>query len=683
MLYRLKYLILALSVFSGIELYSQEYKRAAIWYFGNNAGLDFNYNPPKSLNNSLMDSYEGCASISDTNGNILIYTNGERVWNRKHQVMKNGTGLNGHLSSAQGCIIVPNPGNDFLYYLFTTDAESGGQGVNYNLIDLGGDGGYGEIRIKNILLYDTSTEKLAAVKHKNGRDIWVVHTGRNNNNFYAYLINENGLVACPVISAVGTIHDMPSNKGYMKFSFDGKKFVNSKWGYRFIELFDFDNETGIISNPVKIYNTEFAYGIEFSSNSHYLYVTERRNALFQFDISSEDETIINNSKKLIYSLLASRDAQGLQMGINGKIYMSEIDEDSIDVINYPDSLSSLCDFKYKDVKLDFGLSEYGMPNYIASYFYFPNIDFKYQQGCTNDTVKFQGISKNNSLKWNWSIKHLSSGKSYTDNGQRSDIVLTDTGYYSVELITDLDTIGKTFFKDRNIPKHFLQKDTFLCPNAELNFDAGNGYYCYTWNDSIKNQIFSTKVPGTFYCTVTNNSFCSVTDTITVYAASLPEISLTADTAFCPDEGPITLNASIANGSYTWQDGSTLPTYTVVAEGVYRVTFIDTVTGCKNTDSILVVKDCQTYLYIPSAFTPNGDGLNETFEVKGSNLISYRVSIYSNQNEHLFSSSDIRASWDATYKGEPVQNGNYMFIIYYRGISDNNEKMASGKVMVLR
>ena len=96
--------------------YSQ--KEADRWYFGKYAGLNFSNGAPVPLHDGQMVTNEGCATINDKNGNLLFYTNGEKVWNRNHQVMPNGTGLMGGYSSTQSAIVVPFPGNDSMYYIF-------------------------------------------------------------------------------------------------------------------------------------------------------------------------------------------------------------------------------------------------------------------------------------------------------------------------------------------------------------------------------------------------------------------------------------------------------------------------------------------------------------------------------------------------------------------------------------
>src|SRR5437764_1215512 len=100
-------------------------KEANNWYFGRNAGVTFNGGAPVAVTNGQLNTLEGCASISDANGNLLFYTDGIKVWNKNHVVMTNGTGLRGDPSSTQSGIIVPKPGSSTIYYIFTVDMQGG------------------------------------------------------------------------------------------------------------------------------------------------------------------------------------------------------------------------------------------------------------------------------------------------------------------------------------------------------------------------------------------------------------------------------------------------------------------------------------------------------------------------------------------------------------------------------
>src|SRR5262245_41029728 len=84
-------------------------KQNNTWYFGGQAGISFNTSPPTALTNGALSTLEGCAAISDAKGDLLFYSDGVTVWNKDHQPMVNGTGLEGHASATQAAVIVPLP----------------------------------------------------------------------------------------------------------------------------------------------------------------------------------------------------------------------------------------------------------------------------------------------------------------------------------------------------------------------------------------------------------------------------------------------------------------------------------------------------------------------------------------------------------------------------------------------
>ena len=184
----------------------QAQREAGIWYFGIEAGIDFNSGSPVPLTNGKLITKEGCSTISDKDGKLLFYTDGSTVWNAKHNIMPNGTGLFGHLSSTQSAIIVPNPSNPSIYYVFTVDephhqnawafpdqgpADFNGfstteyndsftsvpegddgfnNGLNYSLVDMTLNNGMGDIDIveKNIQLLTYDQNNAEQIKYKCG-----------------------------------------------------------------------------------------------------------------------------------------------------------------------------------------------------------------------------------------------------------------------------------------------------------------------------------------------------------------------------------------------------------------------------------------------------------------------------------------------------------------------------------
>jgi hypothetical protein len=158
------------------------------WYFGNFAGLDFSTSPPTILTNGALNTAEGCATICDNTSNLLFYTTGVTVYNSSHAIMANGMGLAGNLSTTQSAVIVKQPGANTLYYIFTIDQAGGGNGYRYSIVDLSLAAGLGSVTVKNATLYAPSCEKQVAVRHCNGRDVWIISHEYNSNSFRSYLL---------------------------------------------------------------------------------------------------------------------------------------------------------------------------------------------------------------------------------------------------------------------------------------------------------------------------------------------------------------------------------------------------------------------------------------------------------------------------------------------------------------
>ena len=228
-------------------------KENYVWYFGDNAGIDFNSGIPVALPYNPMIQLEGCATISDGNGNLLFYTNGLNAWNRNLIQMPNGDSLGGEFSSTQSTLIVQKPGSNLLYYVFTVGGQfSSNLNFSYSIIDMSLNSGNGDVTIKNNLIDTLVSEKLTGVKCSNDSDVWIMVHGVNNNNFYCYKLTSGGLIAPPVVTSIGpVIPNLSINKdliGYMKFSADGTKIAYAANETSYIDLFDFNSATGVVTN---------------------------------------------------------------------------------------------------------------------------------------------------------------------------------------------------------------------------------------------------------------------------------------------------------------------------------------------------------------------------------------------------------------------------------------------------
>ncbi|MFK5854478.1 MAG: PKD domain-containing protein, partial [Bacteroidota bacterium] len=583
-LIRLVIFLFSILVFSNLLAQNE----ANIWYFGGYAGLDFSSGSPVALTNSAMDQIEGCASISDNNGNLLFYTEGTTVWNKNHVIMDNGTGLLGNFSSTQSSIIIQKPGSDTLYYIFTVPQRSNNLGdMHYSIVDISLNGGLGKIITKNTYLHTPVTEKVTAVAHANGQDIWVITHERETNAFCSFLISSSGVSNTPVVSNVGSVHDLPDMNfiGYLKASTNANYIACTLYGpMSLIEIFDFDNSTGLVSNPISITGYIEPYGVEFSPDDSRLYIGAG-DEIVQFDLMAGSPTDIINSATIISGSYVEP-AGALQLGPDQKIYRTTYLGDYLDVINSPNELGDACNYVSNAIYLDGMVGKMGLPTFFQSYF---SASINYQNVCFGDTTYFDISISDPISSVTWDFGDPASGSNNTSTALQPYHIFTSTGTYNVTatiILTDgstqLSSVDVTIF---DIPQINIGNDTTICGAANLLLDAGSGFSSYVWQDNSINQTYTVTQPGTYWVAVTNSNGCSSTDSIVVNETPPFDIFLGNDSIYC-FQSSVTLNAGNIYANYLWQDGSTNSTLTVYDNGTYWVNVTDA-NGCIGGDTILV------------------------------------------------------------------------------------------------
>lgn len=466
-------------------------KEANIWYFGENAGLDFNSGSPVALIDGQLNTIEGCATIADNNGELLFYSDGITVWNKNHSIMQNGNGLLGDPSSTHSAIIVPKPGKPNMYYIFTADAYAEPNGLNYSEVDMSLDNGLGAVTsIKNILLETPTPEKISAIKHANNIDYWVVSHKWESDEFIAFKITKDGVTHTPVISKVGSYigESLGRAPGAIKISPDGKKLAVANaysWGDNRsnIEVFDFDTVTGKLSNPIIVdFNDDYFAsvnyrGVEFSpdskllyySKSHYFTYPNQENTIYQVDLSSGNEIDIRNTRELIYQS-QERITIILQQAIDGKIYVTVDDNEYLDVINNPNAVGNACDYQINGVYLEGRKCKIGLPPFIQSFFHIEGI--MTEDTCFGNLTKFSLNDTVDSVVWDFGDS--ASGADNTSTDLEPTHVFTSSGTYEVSVTatvagnTATETTTVTIYEQPTATKPY---DVLLCDLVgDITFD---------------------------------------------------------------------------------------------------------------------------------------------------------------------------------------------------------------------
>lgn len=373
-------------------------KQSNRWYFGANSGMDFNdlqtvntnlgeiHGLPKEVKGPF-NTGEGCFSISSKEGDFLFSSDGRIAYNKVNQPMPNGKDLRGNGSSAQSGIVVPMPGDEKRYYLFTTPEITEGKTKQwvyyYSIVNIDADNGNGDIESgkKNIPLslagtgynYLHTSENLTSVKHTNDKDYWLV--AKIWGDFVVWLITKDG-ISTPEKYPI-TNPQLIRHQGNIKFSPDGKKMIHTSNQNGYIHYADFEPSTGVVSNA-KCTNTglERTYGIEFSPNGKYIFIARIEYPSYQNPTSTglfirkiEDIGFTQahvDDKKVLEGI------SNVQLGPDRRIYAiaganNNPTRRNLYVILNPDEggtqIATLTNFFAAD-----RLPRYGLPPFITSFF---------------------------------------------------------------------------------------------------------------------------------------------------------------------------------------------------------------------------------------------------------------------------------------------------------------------------
>ena len=225
----------------------------------------------------------------------------------------------------------------------------------------------------------------------------------------------------------------------------------------------------------------------------------------------------------------------------------------------------------------------------------------------------------------------------------------------------------------------LGNDTTFCSLDLINLTPGNYFDSYLWQDGSTSPIYETNESGLYWVKVEDNDGCIGTDSINLQFIGTPEIDLGPDTAFIEGE-TYTLDAGPGFDSYLWNDNTTEETLVVSEEGKYWVTGY--YSECISSDTIVLLHlNCN--LYIPNAFTPNDDGINdEFFAIPNESISRFNMVIFNRWGQVLIKLDNIYKHWDGKYKGRKIQEGVYYWIATYECVGSPEEKKLQGSVTVI-
>lgn len=377
------------------------------WHFGYRASITFNGGGPALNGTSSISHDESTATVSDCEGNLLFYTDGSTVWNKNNAVMSNGTGLAGggsFLNSTQGSLIVKRPKTTGIYYIFTSSENDG---INYSTVNMNANSGLGSVIIKNTNIGGRGSQKLAVTYHSNGSDIWVVTHYSDNNQYEAFLVTPTGVNPSGINSFDGPAHT--DGHGDIKISQDGKKIGSVIDFDGKVYLGDFNNSTGRVTGTVMRSGFQNPHGVEFSPDNSKMYINSTSSGIIQFDLSSGSNSVsLQNS----INISTPRNIYGsLQLGPDGRIYVTNEQSSSLSVIVSPNQLGFAANFAYESFFIGSDRASYSITNVTLTSppsFNGPNT-VNYANSCLGNITQFSLGNSNDIVDVLWEFGDVGSG----------------------------------------------------------------------------------------------------------------------------------------------------------------------------------------------------------------------------------------------------------------------------------
>lgn len=590
------------SAYAGVTIteYGLQDQRANIWYFGNRAGIDFN-DGTVPISNTVMDAPEGCSIVCDQNGQTIFFTDGNSVWDR--DFIELATGIGGDLNSTQSVFIMPVAGDETLYYIFTTQEifGSGTFELRYSLFDLKANNGQGDVVQQSIPLFSKSTERLT------GNGNWLLAHEFGNNSFRAYNVSALG-IGSPVISSIGSDHtvtNQQNGEGYMKLGAQNRLAVSlSTPGVsNVVEIFDFDNGTGIVSNfrSANLNNpVGQVYGVEFSPGGNKLYATlsGATSQLVEFAIDSVGMPYL---KQPPFPTVPNR-LGAIQTGPDGQIYVAVDGQAFLGTITPNEDTTQVSAFTLNSFALLGGTtSRLGLPNFAQ------NLSSPAQQPsisvsgvCLGSPTVFAGSGTNSIDELTWFF-----GDGASATGDSATHTYAAAGDYLVSLqirnrcgldttltrqITIVPPPANPTFLPAGVVPVLCTGSLLLEATPATNPSLSDLSFLWTTGDTSRTVLITQQT--IIGVTITDINGCTSNGSLLV-SDNRPQVELGPDLTICQDTPIAPLDAQNPGTTYAWTVNGASPSTTqtrnvdTTTPGVfeYRVTVLDPITTCAVSDSV--------------------------------------------------------------------------------------------------
>lgn len=296
-------------------------------------------------------------------------------------------------------------------------------------------------------------------------------------------------------------------------------------------------------------------------------------------------------------------------------------------------------------------------------------------GCDSIITLHLTINK----KFSEQTKGICEGETFFAGGANQ----TTSGTYTDTLQTILgcDSVVTTYLTVTPKPLPNLGQDKDLCSNNQLTVTPGS-FTSYLWQDMSSQNNFTITASGTYWVIVTNSNNCSATDSLVINTVLPPSNFLKEKDSICSYD-KLTLQTLSNFNNYLWSTGATQNNIIITSPGQYWLRATDG-KGCVGMDTIMIYpKQCMIGVYIPTGFTPNGDGKNDIFRaIVFGKIQSFKLQIFDRSGALVFQTTDPDKGWDGLYKGRSYATTTFVWQCFYQ-LENENPEFQKGTVTLIQ
>ncbi|MES2377958.1 MAG: gliding motility-associated C-terminal domain-containing protein [Bacteroidota bacterium] len=283
----------------------------------------------------------------------------------------------------------------------------------------------------------------------------------------------------------------------------------------------------------------------------------------------------------------------------------------------------------------------------------------------------------------YTITWFHDGVAMAQNKDKDNIAVTEPGLYTVRVSSTLIDCGKTSppyaLVFETPPTFTLDKitTTTLCSGQTVDLRATYSGGAVKWSTGETGDQISVKQSATYTATLKTVAGCEVSKDINMQFLPNPAINV-PDATLCQfTNQTLTLTAPAGFAKYQW-NGQTGTSYFSTSQlGKLTLTVTDS-NGCTATQTINITSRCDD-IHLPNAFTPNGDGINDTWIIAGlQGDLTTTVKIFNRYGENVFQSTGYAVSWNGTLDGKKLPAGVYYYIISAQA----SNKVINGTVTII-